>query len=225
MNSNPDSSNARFALAFGIPGTAQPNRLETLADFASGRLPEAEHDDLSQALLEDPALLEMLDLHAEGIFTDPDPLPAPLWALEKVYALMPEQPSLWKVVVRLAQQGIELLQNTGELLTARPLAVRSGQAEPLDRLVSLHHLPAFDARLTLQRLADQRVTLTLAVTNSIQAAPEDLEVELYQAGQLKSARTGENGSVSFAGLKPGNYALALQVGGETVGTLECEIHA
>lgn len=225
MNRTAHSASPRAPLATSIPTAFHPEWAEALADFATGQLPEDEHDALSQALLEDPALLEILDMHQEGAFSDPNPLPAPLWVVEKVYALMPEQPSLWRVVVKLAQQGIELLQNTGELLTARPLAVRSGQAEPLDRVVSLHHLPDFDARLTLQKLADQRVTLTLAVTDGAQSSPDDLEVELYQAGQLKSARSGEKGSVSFAGLKPGAYALAVQVAGERVGTLECEIHA
>lgn len=203
--------------------------IEALIDARQGRLPEGELEDLEDSLANDPLLQELAAFSLTGELEDPDPLAPPARVLEKIYPMMKEPLSpkaLWTMAVRFVQQGLELVSNTGELMALRPMAVRSSGAqtsEPSDRISVRQSLERFDAVLTIERSGEQRATTSLELREQGQPTRTDFEIELWQEQSLRGVRSGDNGAVSFSGLRPGHYRLVLQLEGASRGQLEFDL--
>lgn len=212
-------------------GAVQPSSrwdagIEPLVDFAEGRMPADQTEAFEALLNEDVVLKDLLAFHHTGELQDPEPLQAPARLLQSVYALMPESVTVWDMVVRFAEKGLELLDFTGELLSARPLAVRAEEAVT-DHHTLKYQWEAHHSVVTVQRQQDSRIRLDLELRQADGDLPDEYEVELWQDNALRGTRTGPSDApaVSFQGLRPGLYRLVFQVNGEPVGKLQLQLDA
>lgn len=204
----------------GAHTPAMPD-IEALIDFAEGRLPAKQEEWVAQSLCADPVLRDLLKFNRAGDLSDPDPYSAPRRVLEKVFALMPERPSVWEVVIQRLRTGLSVLRTSGELLTPQPLAVRGGERSPSTSSGEVYcikrALGSFSAQLIIQRKGEDRVALTLSLVDEHGTPARELYVELWQGDRLRSALSADDGAVTFTNVRTGSYTLKPRVG-----TLELE---
>jgi len=141
-----------------------------------------------------------------------DAMDVPGRVLERARNLVPERSSSWKVMLRFLNEGLELLQQTGTLLSARPLAVRGAVPEPLEA-ISEHYtferdLPPWRVLFSVQRQDRSQVALTLSLHGALGPAGS-FQVELWQDSRLRGIRSGVGGAVTFTGIQPGEYRLVV----------------
>lgn len=135
-------------------------------------------------------------------------------------------PAPLRLALRWMGQALEVLQHTGELLSPRPLAVRSSaQAAVPTRTPPSHTfrhvMPPFEVAVGLQPEGAGRFGLTLTVEAA--DAPEPaIRLTLWEGSRRRAVRSGD-GAVFLAGLRSGSYRLEVVAAGQALGDIEVEV--
>jgi len=176
----------------------------TLAEYALGLLPNAQHNELSQHLAHCPHCRQELALQqqfmaATAPATAPAPTPAPASA-----PTLGQQVKI--IVAQLLQDARDAWQNTGTGSLQPALAAMRGQVD------GPQIYTAGDYQLSLELIPDpenqgRRALIGLLLGDN---APETFEIQLWQQDALIThTRIDPHGNFSINKLPPGNYELKL----------------
>jgi hypothetical protein len=170
--------------------------------------------------------LELVALSESGALL-PAQLPdVPATLLARVMGLVGDAGSVWKVSIRLLEQGLELIRHTGTLLSSQLVPVRAGvdEAAP-EHFAFEQRLGTAQAQLSVRREQTRQLSLTFSLPQGAagMGAASAFKVELWEKERLRSVRTPQAGTVIFGQVDPGEYRLVVLEKGKKTGEVELSL--
>ncbi|OGX45818.1 MAG: hypothetical protein A3G38_00365 [Omnitrophica WOR_2 bacterium RIFCSPLOWO2_12_FULL_51_8] len=188
---------------------------EQIACFLEGRLSRGESSRVISHLLVCDDCAEALSLSLKTEIKEERPVPAELIARLKDLAARASGFPLWEIILKVKEQALELLSNTGDVLAGRELlpapALRGRSARDFkDEVNIFKDFAGIRVQLKIEKKAAREFNLTItARERQTQRIIKDLRVSLFRADLELESRLSDTGAVTFEHVLLGKYAVEI----------------
>lgn len=199
---------------------------ERLAGYLNGAVAGADKAKLEDHLADCAVCLDALSaayLASEG--NEVEDVPRRL--LERAMKLVPSTaatPGIFDLVVRLAQDSLELVRTSGQMVQyPAPAGIRGKEVSGLPVVQVEKELGKFKVAVEVERVEDDLCQIVVTVGDGVEPHADGIRLSLLSGGRERASYLAPQGTAVFERIPPGEYQLAVSDGGVAVGSIRLTI--
>ena len=152
---------------------------------------------------------------------------APRRLLERAKGLVPSAaatPGIFDVIVRLAQDSLELVRTSGQLIQSpAPAGIRGKEVSGLPVVQVEKELGKFKVAVEVERVEDDLCQIVVTVGDGVESRADGIRLSLLSGGRERASYLAPQGTAVFERIPPGEYQLAVSDAGVTLGSIRLAI--
>lgn len=200
---------------------------ERLAGYLNGAVAGADKAKLEDHLADCAVCLDALSaayLASEG--NEVEDVPRRL--LERAMELVPSTaatPGIFDLVVRLAQDSLELVRTSGQMVQyPAPAGIRGQkEASSIPVLQIEKALGKYKVAVEVERVEDELCQIVVTVRDGVESLADGIRLSLLSGGRERASYLAPQGTAVFERIPPGEYQLAVSDAGVTLGSIRLAI--